>query len=442
VSEADALLVFTPYCPSRLFHLQRLGDMGYAVILIGPREAPAWLESHVDMVLRADLRDPRGFACAAAASAARSNLRIAGVLSLSETGMYFCAQLARALELPFADPERLPGARNKFLMREMFRQHGIPTVPHALVHDLAEARAEARRIGYPVVMKPLIAGAKLFIRTLESEDELDACFDSYVAGGIELVSADPLHEVTYDGGARPSVLIEKRIGGRTLFPTSLDLPVGEVSVEACEHDGEIHLLGMHDKPLPSNGPFFEEVLWSSPTRLPPEYRARVWDAAKRVVEALGIANTIFHVEFRTTDEGPVALEVAARMGGGPVYRSILESSGIDMLDLMVRMATGKPVPREALQPRRQRSVMTFGMFAPEGPLAAIDGIDEVRRNRQVVEVVAYEPVGKYIHRAPRSSHCTVHAMVAGERFEDVEAVGNWAQQTIAFRRSDHENRVY
>jgi biotin carboxylase len=441
VSEAEALLVFTPYCPSRLFHLQRLADMGYVVILVAHGDAPTWMDCQVDMAIPVDLRDPAGFARTAAERAARSGLRIVGILSLSETGMYFCAQLARAMELPFVDPERLPGARNKFLMREMFQRHDIPTVPHALVHDLAEACAAARQIGYPVVMKPLIAGAKLFVRTLEAEDELAACFDDYVAGGIKLVAADPLHEVTYEGGARPSVLIEKKIGGRTMFPTSLDLPVGEVSVEACEYDGEIHLLGMHDKPLPSNGPFFEEVLWSSPTRLPPDYCERVWGAAKRVIERLGITNTIFHVEFRTTDDGPVALEVAARMGGGPVYRSILESNGIDMLDLMVRMAVGKPIGRRDLQPQRQRAVMTFGMFAPEGVLAAIDGIDEVRRNRRVVEVVTYEPVGKYIHRAPRSSHCTVHTMIAGDGFDEVEAVGSWAQQTIAFRRSDHADRI-
>lgn len=415
--------------------------MGFAVVLVGRGEVPAWLRRHASAVLQADLRDPEGFARAAVDHARRAASRVAGIVCLSETGMYFCAQLARELELPFVDLDRLPNARNKFLMRELFRTHDIPTVPHALVRDLAEARDAARRIGYPIVVKPLIAGAKLFVRTIESKAELAACFADYLQGGMQSISADPLYELTYEGGSRPTLLIEKRIGGRTMFPCSLDLPVGEVSVEACECDGEVHLLGMHDKPLPQNGPFFEEVLWSSPSRLSPDYRARVWAATQRAVAALGITQALFHVEFRTTEEGPVALEVAARMGGGPVYRSVLESTGIDMLDLTVRMALGRRIPRELLQPRAQRPVMTFGLFAPEGELAAIEGVDVVSAHPNVIEVVTYEPPGSFIHRAPRSTHCTLHVMIGGESFQEIEALGAWAQKTIVFRRAGHAGSV-
>jgi biotin carboxylase len=317
-------------------------------------------------------------------------------------------------------------------MRDIFQAHGLPTVPHGTACCVDEGLSVARRIGYPVVIKPLLAGGSVFIRRVESDGELSEVFDGYMQGGIQRVANDPLVRMTVGADASPRILIEKLIGGKTKFETSLPLPVGEVSIEGCVVDGSVHVLGFHDKPLPANGPHYEEVLWSTPTRLSPEWQEELRDLARRTLASIGLEYGIFHLETRTTDEGPVILEVAARMGGGPIYRSIRESSGIDMIEIMYRIATRQEVGDELLRPSRKIPVMTFGFFAPEGELLSIQGLEEVRRHPNVIEAAIYEYPGTYIHRAPRSDHCTVHVMVRADSHAEAEDIGRWAEETIKF----------
>ncbi len=70
---------------------------------------------------------------------------------------------------------------SKVFAKQFMERHGIPTAPFAIVHDAASARAEARRFGYPVVLKAdgLAAGKGVLIAgdEAELEEALGALFD-------------------------------------------------------------------------------------------------------------------------------------------------------------------------------------------------------------------------------------------------------------------------
>jgi hypothetical protein len=431
----NGLLLYTPLDASRLPHARRLAELHPCVILMHEdtvKSLPSWITPLIQDSVIISRRDVAGSVGILKQYCEEDDVQLDGIISLSETGLYFCSHVARAFGLPFVAPDLLVRARDKSLMRKIFQEHQIPSIPFGVARNLEEGRATARRIGYPIILKPLLAGAKLYVRRVNSEPELESCFDEYLTGGIRMIEGDPLSTMTFskDGGDR--ILIEKLIEGETLFSTSLMLPVGEVSVEGFVLDGQIHILGFHDKPLPANGPYYEEVLWSTPSRLTGEWKSALVDVAQRTIQAIGLESSFFHLEARTTAEGPVLLEVAARMGGGPIYRSIRESSGIDMMEIMFRIATARPVDKQMLVAGDRKAVMTFGIFAPEGMLKAVHNLDEVEAHPSVVEVALYDLPETYIWRAPKSTHCTVHVMVKADDFDRCEKVGHWATERIRF----------
>jgi biotin carboxylase len=432
------LLLYSLLNEPRRPALRRVAELHGRVVLLRerPADVPDWARPCVDEVLPVRRADLPGAVRAVRDLLNRTGSTVDGVVSLSETGVFFCAQLARALGLPAADPELLVQARDKAVMRRLFAAAGLPTVRFGTAATLAEATAIAADIGYPVVLKPLLAGGSLYVGAVGGPAELAAVFGTCLRGGVDVVAGDPLVDRSFAGGAAPRLLVEQRIDGDRLFPSTLDLPVGEVSVEGCVAGGRVHVLARHDKPLPANGPFFEEVLWSAPSRLDPAYLARVDAVAAGAVAAVGLDNCMFHVEMRTTPAGPVLLEVAGRMGGGPIFRSAAESTGVDLIEVMLRLAQRRELPPALLRPSRAVPVVTFGIFAPAGWLHAIEGLDEVRAHPGVLEVAVYERPGSYIARAPHSEHCTVHVLTTAPTHEAAEAVGTWAQRTLRFVMGD------
>jgi len=76
------------------------------------------------------------------------------------------------------------------------------------------------------------------------------------------------------------------------------------------------VLALFDKPDPLDGPFFEETLYITPSRLQPETQDAIIRCTEQAARALGLVHGPLHAELRLNQEGPWILEVAARAIGG------------------------------------------------------------------------------------------------------------------------------
>jgi biotin carboxylase len=104
-----------------------------------------------------------------------------------------------------------------------------------------------------------------------------------------------------------------------------------------------------DKPDPLEGPFFEETIYVTPSRLPDGARKDVEHTAGRAAKALGLAEGPVHAEVRLDGEGPVMLELAARSIGGLCGRTLRFGLGTSLEELILRHALGDAhhaMPRE------------------------------------------------------------------------------------------------
>jgi hypothetical protein len=110
---------------------------------------------------------------------------------------------------------------------------------------------------------------------------------------------------------------------------------------------------MFDKPDPLNGPFFEETIYITPSRLSSDLQQKVVACAERTAQALGLREGPVHGEFRVNEHGVWVIELAARTIGGHCSRTLDFVCGMSLEELILRHALRMPLPPLTRQSRRQ-----------------------------------------------------------------------------------------
>jgi hypothetical protein len=100
------------------------------------------------------------------------------------------------------------------------------------------------------------------------------------------------------------------------------VPGAEVAVEGLIDRGHLRILAIFDKPDPLEGPFFEETIYVTPSRLPAAAQEELSACARRTATALGLSHGPIHAEFRWNDKGPWVIECAPRPIGGLCARAL------------------------------------------------------------------------------------------------------------------------
>src|SRR5439155_26611 len=107
------------------------------------------------------------------------------------------------------------------------------------------------------------------------------------------------------------------VGGWTRYVRVEDfVPGPEVALEGLVIEGRLHVLALFDKPDPLDGPFFEETIYLTPSRLPEPARRVIVECGQAAVAALGVREGPIHAELRYNAGGPWLIELAARSIGG------------------------------------------------------------------------------------------------------------------------------
>jgi biotin carboxylase len=136
---------------------------------------------------------------------------------------------------------------------------------------------------------------------------------------------------------------------------------------------------------------------------------------------------------------PVALEVAARIGGGAVYQSVRHSVGVDMVEAAIDLAQGR---RPVLTRHDPRPVGELSLFAgQDGVLESVFGTDEAAADPAVLEVQVYRQPGDQILTSPRvqqpHGHILFTAASAAELDQTAKRLGDLVRfrvRSLALRR--------
>ncbi len=244
------------------------------------------------------------------------------IVALDDNATLLATRAAAALGLPHNPLEAAEAARDKGLMRERFAAYGVPSPVFRRVPLASDPQEIAGQVRYPCVVKPLrLNGSKGVIR---ADDPL-----TFVAAFTRLRRILVSDGYPLD---RTEILVEDY------------LPGGEVALEGLLTDGQLHVLALFDKPDPLEGPFFEETIYVTPSRLPAAVQDTIADCAARAAAALGLREGPLHAELRVNERGPWMLEIAGRSIGG-LCSSVLEfGTGMCLEELILRHALGFAIP--------------------------------------------------------------------------------------------------
>jgi biotin carboxylase len=154
------------------------------------------------------------------------------------------------------------------------------------------------------------------------------------------------------------------------------IPGAEYALEGLLQDGRLAVLALFDKPDPLEGPYFEEMLYVTPSRAPQAVQAAIAACAAEAAAALGLREGAVHAEVRVNEAGAWLIEIAGRSIGGLCSRALrfTHSADVTLEELILRQALRLPWAGAARE-RRAGGVMMIPIPAA-GTLAGVAGVEE------------------------------------------------------------------
>jgi len=333
------------------------------------------------------------------------------ILAMDDRGALIAAGAGAALGLAHNDPDSALAARDKFVMRERLAAAGVPVPRYQRFPARIDPATIAPGIVYPCVVKPLLlSGSRGVIRA----DTPDEC----------VVAFGRIRAILEASGMSPDehfILIEQFVPG------------AEVALEGLLTDGSLQTLALFDKPDPLDGPFFEETIYVTPSRLADTVRAAISGRTAEAAAAIGLREGPVHAELRIDlERGDIwIIELAGRSIGG-LCSSVLEfGTGISLEELILRQAAGMPLPSTT------RSGGGAGvMMIPipkRGMLRGVDGLDEAKAVPGVTGIEITAPLNQPIVPLPEGESYLGFIFARLETAEATEAALREAHQRLTFQ---------
>ncbi len=217
------------------------------------------------------------------------------------------AYLREEFNIPGQRREQTQYNRSKLGMKVVCKKHGIPTAEAEEVEGVAQIKKFAKRVGYPLVVKPVIGVGASETYKLSSDKEVDETFaglhghylcEKFIDGEI----------VTYDG------LID--LDGNLLFDSSLAYNAGVMESVNEAQSMYYYLAVKLDEGLRKIG--------------------------RKVLDSFGVRERFFHIEFfRMADGSYKFLEINVRPPGLYTIDMMNYSADIDLYDAWAAMLKGE-----------------------------------------------------------------------------------------------------
>jgi len=245
------------------------------------------------------------------------------IFSTDEEGRFLASILSQSLGLPENHPDAIRATQDKSLLRTILSSTNVPT-PKAACFSIDDPPSEiALNVDYPCVLKPIHLSASRGVIRANHPQEFTIAFERIIK-----ILNDP--EVKRDG-------MEKKILVESFIPGV------EVAIEGVLQNGVFSMLAIFDKPDPLNGPFFEETIYVTPSRLSDKTQKAIHEMTEQACMSIGLKEGPIHAELRINDQGPFVIEVAARSIGGICSRALTFGMGRSLETLLLQQALKLPI---------------------------------------------------------------------------------------------------
>src|SRR3984893_5465007 len=310
--------------------------------------------------------------------------KLGAIMALGDRQTATAAHAATLLHLTYNSPESVENCRSKFRQREVLQKAGLP-VPDFFSFALTEPiDSVLQRVIFPCVLKPLRLAASQVVIRADNPAEFGAAVER-----VPRLLSSPEIQVTREADL-DRLLVERYIPGT------------EVALEGVLDDGQLRVLALFDKPDPLEGPYFEESIYVTPSRLPEKIQQEISARATKCVLALGLTEGPVHAEFRVNGEQPWVLEVAPRPIGGLCSRVLrFGPQRIFLEELLIRRALR--LPGEDLRREPDAAGVMMIPVPRSGILKEVQGAEEALAVTGICEIQITARLRDFIAAWPEGS---------------------------------------
>ncbi len=366
-------------------------------LTIGGDAPPEFLQQAPESFLQLDLYNATTAVSAVVEFAKTSPIDV--VLGVNDGTAVLASTISEALGLPTNSIASVRAASNKQTMRNLLQQEGLPC-PNFIVVGFDEKPDDVvQQVNFPCVLKPLtLSGSCGVIRA----DDLESFQNAFSRIGHLLQSFD-----------RP----EQDLAGRQILIEDF-IPGIEVALEGLLTKDTFHPLALFDKPDPLDGPYFEETIYVTPSRLPIETQTRITESLAKAARAIGLREGPVHGELRINDQDIWVIEVAARSIGGKCSRMLEFGTGKSLEELILLHALGQELP--ALDLATGAGGVMMIPIPYEGILERVEGQNEAQQVPGVEELVMTAEPGDQLIPLPEGKRYLGFIVARGAQPEEVE----------------------
>jgi len=321
------------------------------------------------------------------------------IIPVDEETTLLAATAAKSLGIKHNSPESVEASIDKHRFRTRLANSGVLSPWFSLVSLEENPSQIAQTVSYPCVLKPLsLSGSRGVIRANNAAEFTNAFYRI-----LKLLSQPDIISKRKDVN---HILVESYIPGK------------EVALEGVLIKGRLEVLALFDKPDPLKGPFFEETIYVTPSRLNPSQQRLIAKTTAQATQSLGLTDGPIHAELRLNETGAWPIEVGARTIGGLCARTLRFGAGISLEELVLSHALNLPI--ETWQ-REQTAAGVMMIPVPySGTFEGIAGLNEANAIEGIEDITISIPVGQEVIAWPEGHKYLGFIFARGETPDVVE----------------------
>lgn len=254
-------------------------------------------------------------------------LKIDGIMSFAcDPGVVTAAYVAEKMSLPSVGSyEAVSILQNKARFRAFLRDNGFNVPKADNYFSVDEALQNGEALDYPVIVKPVDSAGSKGVTRVDSFDYLRDAVESAFSYSIkkEIIIEDFLEK---DGFSSDTDCFS--VDGKLAFVSFNSQRFDETSANP-----------------------YTPAAYSWPSSMPKEVEEELGNEIQRVIDLLGLKNSIYNVETRlATDGKPYIMEISPRGGGNRLAECLRYATGVDLIEGAVRAALDMEINAISQQP--------------------------------------------------------------------------------------------
>ncbi|MFJ8003994.1 ATP-grasp domain-containing protein [Streptomyces fagopyri] len=346
-------------------------------VVLVDQDPPTWARPYLASQTAIDMHDPE--AAEASLIKIADQLGAAGVTTYMEHFVELTARITHQLGLPGNSPTAAAACRDKATTRRLLAEHSIPSASSYLAQDADHGVKIARRLGYPVVVKPRGRAGSAGVLRADTDDEVRAAFHRALEDSV----------LGLEAWSVTGALVEEYLQGP------------EISVETVVlAPYQIQIVAVTRKTLGPE-PQFQEVAHSVDAADPLLHDSTLASVVTAAVRALRLSRGVLHIELRLTPDGPHVIEVNGRPAGDLIPLLVERATGVNLPQALAALAAGETPD---LTPTRSEAA-AIGFLYPEhtGYIEHLDVHGALRQQLWLERLVWTRDPGTQVTAAPHAS---------------------------------------